>query len=149
MHESEKTHQQMLPQSAALESASADNREGKDETGRGGWGDPATGVQHGRAETVRDHLPTQRHSVERTCPTKQKIGALRPHLALPRHGCSWLTATDILSCLATQPGRASFFLSTATLNEHGETFNVSTAGTNAMATLCVVSRSCQGLKSSM
>ena len=40
-------------------------------------------------------------------------------------------------------------LSTATLNEHGETFNVSTAGTNAMATLCVASRSCQGRKSSM
>ncbi|MDA8399978.1 MAG: RRXRR domain-containing protein [Actinomycetota bacterium] len=65
LHESEKTHQQMLPQSAALESASADNREGKDETGRGGWGDPATVVQHCRGETVRDHLPTQRHSVER------------------------------------------------------------------------------------
>ena len=40
-------------------------------------------------------------------------------------------------------------LSTATLNEHGETFNVSTAGTNAMATLCVASRSRQGRKSSM
>ena len=40
-------------------------------------------------------------------------------------------------------------VSTATLNEHGETFNVSTAGTNAMATLCVASRSCQGRKSSM
>ncbi len=40
-------------------------------------------------------------------------------------------------------------LSTATLNEHGETFNVSTAGTNAMATLCIASRSCQGRKSSM
>ena len=40
-------------------------------------------------------------------------------------------------------------LSSATLNEHGETFNVSTAGTNAMATLCVASRSCQGRKSSM
>ncbi len=40
-------------------------------------------------------------------------------------------------------------MSTATLNEHGETFNVSTAGTNAMATLCVASRSCQGRKSSM
>ena len=40
-------------------------------------------------------------------------------------------------------------LSTATLNEHGETFNVSTAGTNAMATLCVASRSCQGRKSSI
>ena len=40
-------------------------------------------------------------------------------------------------------------LSTATLNEHGETFDVSTAGTNAMATLCVASRSCQGRRSSM
>ncbi len=40
-------------------------------------------------------------------------------------------------------------VSTATLNEHGQTFNVSTAGTNAMASLCVASRSCQGRKSSM
>ncbi len=47
------------------------------------------------------------------------------------------------------PTTASSGLSTATLNEHGETFNVSTAGTNAMATLCVASRSCQGRKSSM
>ena len=60
MHESEKTHQQMLPQSAALESTSADNREGKDETGRGRRGDPATVVQHGRGETGE----TRRNSVE-------------------------------------------------------------------------------------
>ncbi len=47
------------------------------------------------------------------------------------------------------PKRAGLRVSTATLNEHGETFNVSTAGTKAMATLCVASRSCQGRKSSM
>jgi len=51
LHTSEKTHQRILPQSAALEPASADNREGKDETGRGRRGNPATGVQHGRGET--------------------------------------------------------------------------------------------------
>ncbi len=64
LHESEKTHQGMLPQSPALESASADNREGKGETGRGRRGYLATVVQHGRGETVRDHLPVQRHFAE-------------------------------------------------------------------------------------
>ncbi len=53
LYTSEKTHQQMLPQSGALECAFADNLKGKDETGRGGRGNPATGVQHGRAETFR------------------------------------------------------------------------------------------------
>ncbi len=61
-HTSEKTHQQMLPQSADAQSASADNLQGKDETGRGRRGNPATVVQHGRAETVGDHLCLQRHS---------------------------------------------------------------------------------------
>ena len=50
LHTSEKTDPGMLPQSQALESASADNREGKGETGRGGQGDLTTGVQHGREE---------------------------------------------------------------------------------------------------
>ncbi len=62
MYESEKTHQQMLPQSAALESASADNLQGKDETGRGRRDNPATVVQHGRGEAVGDHLLLQCHS---------------------------------------------------------------------------------------
>ncbi|MHB8289641.1 MAG: RRXRR domain-containing protein [Acidimicrobiales bacterium] len=61
LYESEKTHQQMLPQSADAESASADNLKGKDETRRGLKGNPATVVQHGRAETVRGHLHRQRH----------------------------------------------------------------------------------------
>ncbi len=62
LHESEKTHQQMLPQSAALESASADNLQGKDETGSGRWGDPATVVQHGRGETANGiTFSLQRH----------------------------------------------------------------------------------------
>ncbi|MHB8289838.1 MAG: RRXRR domain-containing protein [Acidimicrobiales bacterium] len=65
LYESEKTHQQMLPQSAALESASADNLKGKDETGRGRRGNPATVVQHGRGETVGGHLSLQRHSTKR------------------------------------------------------------------------------------
>ncbi|MHB8317804.1 MAG: RNA-guided endonuclease IscB [Acidimicrobiales bacterium] len=64
LYESEKTHQQMLPQSAALEFASADNLKGMDETGREHRDNPVTGVQHGRGETVGDHLPLQRHSVE-------------------------------------------------------------------------------------
>ena len=64
MHTSEKTHQQMLPRSAALESASADKLQGKDETGRGRRGYPATVVQHGRGEIARDHLPAQRNSAE-------------------------------------------------------------------------------------
>ena len=41
----------MLPQSAALEFASADNLRGKDETGSERRGNPATVVQHGRGET--------------------------------------------------------------------------------------------------
>ncbi len=57
-----------------------------------------------------------------------------------------VAATNLLSRL---DDREIGPLSTATLNEHGETFNVSPAGTNAMATLCVASRSCQGRKSSM
>lgn len=40
----------MLPQSQALESASVDNRKGKDETGRGGCGYTTTGMQHGRGD---------------------------------------------------------------------------------------------------
>ncbi|MHB8289357.1 MAG: RNA-guided endonuclease IscB [Acidimicrobiales bacterium] len=64
LYESEKTHQQMLPQSADAESASADNLKGKDETRRGLKGNPATVVQHGRAETAQDHLPVQHHSAE-------------------------------------------------------------------------------------
>ncbi len=63
-HTSEKTHQQMLPQSADAQSASADNLQGKDETGRGRRGNPATVVQHGRAETVGDPLSLQRHSLK-------------------------------------------------------------------------------------
>ncbi|MHB8288818.1 MAG: RRXRR domain-containing protein, partial [Acidimicrobiales bacterium] len=65
LYESEKTHQQMLPQSVDAQSTSADNLKGKDETGRGGRGNPATFVQHGRAETVGDHLSLQRHSTKR------------------------------------------------------------------------------------
>ena len=66
--------------------------------------------------------------------------------------------SDSLKALSTARGLHSWHpqassarqvVSTATLNEHGETFNVSTAGTNAMATLCVASRSCQGRKSSI
>ncbi|NNN13570.1 MAG: HNH endonuclease [Acidimicrobiaceae bacterium] len=41
----------MLPQSAALEFASADNLRGKDETGSERRGNPVTVVQHGRGET--------------------------------------------------------------------------------------------------
>jgi hypothetical protein len=41
---------------------SADNLKGVDETGREHRGNPATGVQHRRGETVEDHLPPQRHS---------------------------------------------------------------------------------------
>ena len=41
----------MLPQSAALEFASADNLRGKDETGSERRNNPATVVQHGRGET--------------------------------------------------------------------------------------------------
>ncbi len=40
----------MLPQSQALESASADNRKGKDETGHGRRGNMITGMQHGRED---------------------------------------------------------------------------------------------------
>ena len=53
LHTSEKTDPGVLPQPQALESASADNREGKDETGRGGQGNLATGVQQGRGESSR------------------------------------------------------------------------------------------------
>ncbi|MHB1848461.1 MAG: RRXRR domain-containing protein, partial [Acidimicrobiales bacterium] len=52
----------MLPQSDALESASADTLGGKDETGRGHRGDPETGVQHGQGETAGGHTrPPRRH----------------------------------------------------------------------------------------
>ena len=45
LYTSEKTNPGMPPQSQALESVSADNRKGKDETGHG-----ATGMQHGRED---------------------------------------------------------------------------------------------------
>ncbi len=62
LYESEKTHQQMLPQSADAEAASAGDLKGKDETRCGRLGNRATVVQHGRAETVGDHLSLQRYS---------------------------------------------------------------------------------------
>ena len=44
----------MPPQSQALESASADNRKGKDETGRGGREYTTTGMQHGREDRLQE-----------------------------------------------------------------------------------------------
>ena len=65
LYVSEKTHQGMLPQSPALETAPADNREGKDETGCGRRPQgPTTGVQHGRGET-RNGLFTSGHTAGR------------------------------------------------------------------------------------
>ena len=86
LNTSEKTHQQMLPQSAALECAFADNLKGKDETGRGGRGNPATGVQHGRAETFRDHLSLQRHSAKRdlSCEAEDRGLAAPPSITASR-----------------------------------------------------------------
>ncbi len=86
LYTSEKTHQQMLPQSAALECAFADNLKGKDETGRGGRGNPATGVQHGRAETFRDHLSLQRHSAKRdlSCEAEDRGLAAPPSITASR-----------------------------------------------------------------
>ena len=72
LYESEKTHQQMLPQSVDAKSAFADNLKGKDETRRGLKGNPATVVQHSRAGTARDHLPAQHHSVEPDLSGKQE-----------------------------------------------------------------------------
>jgi 5-methylcytosine-specific restriction endonuclease McrA len=51
LHTSKKTHREMLPQSRALESVSADNPQGRDETGYGRGRKSATGVQHGRGES--------------------------------------------------------------------------------------------------
>ena len=70
LHTSEKTDPGVLPQPQALESASADNREGKGETGRGGQGDLATGVQHGREDrfleltSPRDSYPATSDQTE-------------------------------------------------------------------------------------
>ena len=44
----------MPPQSQALESASADNRKGKDETGCGRRGSTTTGMQHGREDRFQE-----------------------------------------------------------------------------------------------
>ena len=52
MRTRQQTHQSVLPQRAALESASADIPQRRNETGRGGRNHPAPGVQHGRGETA-------------------------------------------------------------------------------------------------
>lgn len=55
----EKTHRRVLPQPAALESVSADNPRGRDETGHRGR--KAAGVGHGRGETSRSAPSARRH----------------------------------------------------------------------------------------
>ncbi len=86
LYTSEKTHQQMLPQSAALEFASAENLKGMDETGREHRGNPVTGVQHGRGETVEDHLFLQRHSVEqdKSCKAEDRGQTVPPSITASR-----------------------------------------------------------------
>ena len=94
LHTSEKTHQRMLPQSPALETAPADNREGKDETGRGRRPQgPTTGVQHGRGET-RSGLLTSGHAAGRPAgerhlcredePSGTEPGGREPSTAAPK-----------------------------------------------------------------
>ncbi len=72
---SEKTNPGMPPQSQALESASADNRKGKDETGRGGRGYTTTGIQHGREDRLLE-LTSPRDSHPATSEQSEEAEAL-------------------------------------------------------------------------
>ena len=64
----------MPPQSQALESASVDNRKGKDETGRGGRRHMTTGVQHGQEDRFLELTsPRDSHSV--TSEQSEEAGA--------------------------------------------------------------------------
>ena len=105
LYESEKTHQQMLPQSVDAQSAPADNLQGKDETGRGRWVTPATGVQHGRAETVGDHLSLQRHPAKRdlSCEVEDRSLAAPPSITASRVFVVDSHAHPLMPCHPARP----------------------------------------------
>ncbi len=64
----------MLPQSQALESVSADNRKGKDETGCGGRGNTTTGMQQGQEDRFLE-LTSPRDSHPATSEQSEEAGA--------------------------------------------------------------------------
>ena len=82
----------MLPQSQALESVSADNRKGKDETGCRGRGNTTTGMQHGREDRFSE-LTSPRDSHPAT--SEQSEGAeVRGVIALPSSTASRVFVLD-------------------------------------------------------
>ena len=117
LYTSEKTHQQMLPQSVDAQSAPADNLQGKDETGRGRWVTPATGVQHGRAETFRDHLSLQRHPAKRdlSCEVEDRSLAAPPSITASRVFVVDSHAHPLMPC---HPARARKLLSSERARIH-------------------------------
>lgn len=116
LYESEKTHRQILPQPAALEPAFAENLQGKDETGRGRRGYPATVVQHGRGETVRGHLPVQRHSVEPgSSGEAEDRGRAAPHIT---DGWVFVVDSHGQPLMACSPARARKLLHAGRARAH-------------------------------
>ena len=117
LYTSEKTHQQMLPQSAALEFASAENLKGMDETGREHRGNPVTGVQHGRGETVEDHLSLQRHSVEqdKSCKAEDRGQTVPPSITASRVFVVDRHGRPLMPC---HPARARKLLSSGRARVH-------------------------------
>lgn len=96
MHIGQQTHQWTLPQSAALESVSADNPTRVDETGH--ERPPAPGVQHGRGETGA----SRRH-----CPEGQPGLTTQPCVfVLDRHGKPLQPTTPRRARLLLKAGRA-------------------------------------------
>ena len=92
LHTSEKTNPGMPPQSQALESVSADNRKGKDETGCGRRGNTTTGVQHGREDRFLE-LTSPRNSHTAT-PEQSERAEARGVIAPPSSTASRVFVLD-------------------------------------------------------
>lgn len=115
-HVGQRTHRQVLPQPAALESVSADNP-GRDETGHRHPSDGAPGVEHGRGETRRTapgggRHPEASHDAEggRGIPAAPQSHQLRSHqprvFVLDRHGAPLQPARPAMARKLPASGRA-------------------------------------------
>lgn len=105
LHVSNKTHQRVLLQPAALEDAVADNRQGKDETGRIGTAMAVhAGVQHGRGETANAPVRVSQRHPEMGSPVS---GTGRESHAQPR---VFVLSKDGQPLDPTTPARAKWLL---------------------------------------
>ena len=105
LYVSNKTHRQVLLQPAALEDAVADNRMGKDETGRIRTASAVhAGVQHGRGETANAPVRVLQRHPEAGTPAE---GMGREPHAQPR---VFVLSKDGKPLDPTTPGRAKWLL---------------------------------------